>query len=101
MLSTGVHTSLEETPSTAMFSRDERSKPNTINEHTAVMDGMVTVIDTLCQALTPKKSEIACTTLPGKKNEASMIHAPYIFCHLSFISTLRFAKQCFMYFLFE
>ena len=30
MLSTGVHTSLEEPPSAAMFSRDKWSKPNTI-----------------------------------------------------------------------
>ena len=80
MLSTGVHTSLEEPPSAAMFSRDKRSKPNTSNEHTAVMDGMVTVIDTLCQVLTPKKSEMACTSSqniahsPIKKAELRSIY---------------------------
>lgn len=57
MLSTGVHTDLEEPPAAAMFSREnKRSKPSSIHENTAVMEGMVTVIDSLCHALTPTRS---------------------------------------------
>ena len=57
MYAKGAHNSLEEPPHAAMFQRqsgkDRRSHAS--SEHTSMM---VTVIDKLCDALTPKQTEL-------------------------------------------
>ena len=52
----GGHLSLEELPSAAMFRRDNKqSKKSHSDLNTTVVDGMLTVMNNLCQALTPTK----------------------------------------------
>ena len=58
MYAKGGHTSLEEPPAVAMFGRDKHSKGSHGNS-----DVMVTVIDRLCTALTPKQDKGKPSTL--------------------------------------
>ena len=51
-----VHPSLEEPPNAAMFRHDSKqSKKSQPDLNNTVVDGMLTVMNTLCQALTPTK----------------------------------------------
>ena len=72
MLVCGTHTSVEDPPSASMFSRDtKRSSNPTLND--SVVKGMMTAMNSLCQALVPKEtSSVEKRTLlssPMKKAE--------------------------------
>lgn len=64
MYANGGHVSLEEPPAVAMFNREKHSKSSHGNS-----DVMVTVIDRLCTALTPKDQGKTQTLSPMRKAE--------------------------------
>ena len=61
MYAGGNHNSLEEPPSAAMFTRDGKHSKKSQHESSAlsttVVDGMLTMMNTLCQTLTSKHTE--------------------------------------------
>ena len=57
MLACGTHTSISDPPSASMFGREsKRSSTSSSAINDSVVSGMVTVMNTLCQALVPKQA---------------------------------------------
>ena len=68
MYAKGGHNSLDDPPHAAMFNRETKPQSRTAHDHAAVM---VSVIDKLCSAITPKQAghEKRTTLSPMKKAE--------------------------------
>ena len=58
MLATGVHNDLDNPPTASMFGRDKHAKRHSESSaNDTVVSQMMTMMNTLCQALTPKQVE--------------------------------------------
>lgn len=56
MLVYGTHASLEEPPNASMFTRDKKRSSNNTPSDTVIIDGVMTAMNSLCQALIPKEA---------------------------------------------
>ena len=54
MLTYGTHNSFEEPPNASMFNRDKKGVSCSSVQDSAVVNGMMTAVNSLCQALCPK-----------------------------------------------
>ncbi len=75
-----VHPSLEEPPNAAMFRRDnKKSNKSQPDLNNTVVDGMLTVMNTLCQALTPTKQvEKQCPTPTFSPMKQAQLRSTYL-----------------------
>ena len=67
MLIYGTHTSFEEPPNASMFARDKKRTPNNTSNDTVGIDGVMTAMNSLCQALIPKQTTGEPISSPMKK----------------------------------
>ena len=69
MLTSGVHTDLDEPPAASMFSRTKRQKgtQSESNTNDAVVSGMMSVMNTLCQAVTSGNDKLPKSHAPPMK----------------------------------
>ena len=67
MLASGVHNDMEEPPADSMFTRGTKHQKQPENRD-AVVSGMMSVVNTLCQAVTSKQS-VTASASPVKRAE--------------------------------